>query len=129
MSNFYLKVHVYDFSQCISKRVYKGMLKTLQALVYGLEKTFENYGLGGMASVFQILEIAHTHYWSKDLTEEHALDLSGSSLMSQSTSPFGSRENLKSPSSPISGECSRKSSQQGFPGRTLHFLMNSTNEI
>ncbi|KAK6619571.1 hypothetical protein RUM43_012328 [Polyplax serrata] len=107
---------------CISKRVYKGMLKTLQALVYGLEKTFENYGLGGMASVFQILEIAHTHYWSKDLTEEHALDLSGSSLMSQSTSPFGSRENLKSPSSPISGECSRKSSQQGFPELSMPSL-------
>ncbi|EEB16134.1 map-kinase activating death domain protein, putative [Pediculus humanus corporis] len=99
---------------CVSKRVYKGMLKTLQALIYGLEKSYENFGPGGMASVFQILEIAHTHYWTKDLNEATPMDLSSSSLLSQSSSPFGSRENLKSPSSPISGEVSRKASQQGL---------------
>lgn len=93
------------------------MLKTLQAVIYGLEKTYENYGLGGMASVFQILEIAHTHYWSKDLSEAHPMDLSTSSLLSQASSPFGSRENLKSPSSPVSGESSRKTSQPGIYGR------------
>lgn len=92
------------------------MLKTLQALVHGLEKTYENFGLGGMASVFQVLEIAHTHYWTKDLSEAHPMDLSSSSLLSQSSSPFGSNENLKSPSSPNSGEYSSRSSQPGISG-------------
>jgi len=100
--------------QCVSKKVYKGMLKTLQAVVYGLEKTFENHGLGGMASVFQLMEIAHTHYWSKDLLEAHPMDLSSASLLS---SPFGSRENLKSPSSPTSAAESRKASHAGLSGR------------
>lgn len=45
------------------------MLKVLLAIVYGLEQTYGNFGLGGMASVFQVLEIAHTHYWTKDLAE------------------------------------------------------------
>ena len=55
--------------QCISRAVYKGMLKCLQAVVHGLGHTYSNFGLGGMASVFQLMEIAHTHYWSKDLSE------------------------------------------------------------
>lgn len=45
------------------------MLKVLQALVHGLEVTYGNYGLGGMASAFQLCEIAHTHYWTKELGE------------------------------------------------------------
>lgn len=55
------------------------MLKCLQAVTHGLAHTYANFGLGGMASVFQLLEIAHTHYWSKDLSEG-GFD---SSLMSQ----------------------------------------------
>jgi hypothetical protein len=55
------------------------MLKVLQAAVHGLEVTYSNFGLGGMASAFQLLEVAHTHYWSRDLTEAHGLDLSGGS--------------------------------------------------
>lgn len=45
------------------------MLKILQAVVHGLEVTYGNYGLGGMASAFQLCEIAHTHYWTKELGE------------------------------------------------------------
>lgn len=96
------------------------MLKIIQALVYGLEKTYENFGLGGMASVFQVLEIAHTHYWTKDITEAHPMDFSSSSVISQSSSPFGSRENLRSPSSPVSGESSRKPSQHGIIGEDCY---------
>ncbi|XP_011498343.1 PREDICTED: MAP kinase-activating death domain protein [Ceratosolen solmsi marchali] len=81
---------------CITKPVYKGMLKCLQAVVHGLAHTYGNFGLGGMASVFQMMEIAHTHYWSKDLSES-GFD---GSLMSQASSPFGSRENLTFPQSP-----------------------------
>lgn len=55
------------------------MLKCLQAVAHGLGHTYNNFGLGGMASVYQLMEIAHTHYWSKDLSEG-GFD---SSLMSQ----------------------------------------------
>ena len=54
---------------CVPKPVWKGMLKVLQAVVHGLEVTYSNYGLGGMASAFQLHEIAHTHYWTKELIE------------------------------------------------------------
>lgn len=46
----------------VSKPVFKGMAKLLSAIIYGLEQTYANNGLGGMASAFQLLEIAHTHY-------------------------------------------------------------------
>uniref|UniRef100_A0A182JYH1 MAP kinase-activating death domain protein n=1 Tax=Anopheles christyi TaxID=43041 RepID=A0A182JYH1_9DIPT len=85
---------------CISKTVYKGTLKCLGAITHGFEHTVGNFGLGGMASVFQMMEIAHTHYWSKDLTEGAGSDMSASLLSSQSVSPMGSRENLRSPQSP-----------------------------
>lgn len=55
--------------QCISHAQWKGMLTVLQAIVKGLEQTYSNNGLGGMASVFQVLEISHTHYWTKDLAD------------------------------------------------------------
>ena len=112
------------------------MLKTLQAVTYGLEQTYSNFGLGGMASAFQVLEIAHTHYWTKDLSEAQGLDLGGggTAMMSQASSPYGSRENLKSPVSPHAGSplppheyyqqesASRKSSQPGLYGES-HFHM------
>ena len=74
------------------------MLKCLQAITSGLEVTYSNFGLGGTASVFQMMEIAHTHYWSKEIND--ASDMSSSLLSSHATSPMGSRENLRSPSSP-----------------------------
>ncbi|PSN33006.1 MAP kinase-activating death domain protein, partial [Blattella germanica] len=90
---------------CVSRAVWKGMLKTLQAVTYGLEQTYSNFGLGGMASAFQVLEIAHTHFWTKDLSEAQGLDLAGggTAMLSQASSPYGSRENLKSPVSPHGG--------------------------
>ena len=54
--------------------MWKGYLKLLLAVVAGLEQSYSNYGLGGMASAFQVLEIAHTHYWARDLTDEQRLD-------------------------------------------------------
>lgn len=55
------------------------MLKMLLAVVHGLEVTFSNFGLGGMASAFQMLEVAHTHYWSKDFNDTAGLNISGGS--------------------------------------------------
>ncbi|XP_044254409.1 MAP kinase-activating death domain protein isoform X3 [Tribolium madens] len=91
---------------CVPKPVWKGMLKVLQAVVHGLEVTYGNYGLGGMASAFQLHEIAHTHYWTKELIDS-------STDLTQSSSP-------RSPQSPRSSlqldwDASRKSSQAEAP--------------
>ncbi|XP_027742236.1 MAP kinase-activating death domain protein isoform X28 [Empidonax traillii] len=50
----------------ISRKVYKGMLDLLKCTVLSLEHSYANAGLGGMASVFGLLEIAHTHYYNKE---------------------------------------------------------------
>ncbi|KAF1537840.1 MAP kinase-activating death domain protein, partial [Eudyptula minor] len=50
----------------ISRKVYKGMLDLLKCTVLSLEQSYANAGLGGMASVFGLLEIAHTHYYNKE---------------------------------------------------------------
>ncbi|XP_066959628.1 MAP kinase-activating death domain protein isoform X7 [Macrobrachium rosenbergii] len=115
---------------CIKKPVWKGMLKLINAVVAGLEVTYNNISVGGTSSALQALEISHTHYWSRDLTDPHVLEMSGgSSALSQSSSPLGSLENLPSPGSPQgsplpphspqppyeSSDCSRKSSQSDSP--------------
>lgn len=70
--------------------VFKGMANILRAVIQGLEATFDNNGVGGMASTFQLLEIAHTHYWLKD-----SIIRSDLSPMSERSSPIsGSRESL-----------------------------------
>ncbi|CAI9607027.1 unnamed protein product [Staurois parvus] len=50
----------------ISRKVYKGMLDMLKCTVSSLEQSYANAGLGGMASIFSLLEIAHTHYYNKE---------------------------------------------------------------
>ncbi|XP_068017666.1 MAP kinase-activating death domain protein isoform X17 [Melanerpes formicivorus] len=50
----------------VSRKVYKGMLDLLKCTVLSLEQSYANAGLGGMASVFSLLEIAHTHYYNKE---------------------------------------------------------------
>ncbi|XP_077142904.1 MAP kinase-activating death domain protein isoform X23 [Ranitomeya variabilis] len=49
----------------VSKKVYKGMLDILKCTVSSLEQSYANAGLGGMASIFSLLEVAHTHYYNK----------------------------------------------------------------
>lgn len=83
--------HVEDIS--LSKQVHKGMLKLLSAMVHGLEQSYVHNGLGGMASAFCVLEIAHTHYWAKDgesSKEESSVTTTAS--VSQSNSPYDSGE-------------------------------------
>ena len=58
------------------------MLRVLQVVISGLEHTMSNFGLGGMASAFICLEILHTHYWTRDLNEAKAGDLSASGNLS-----------------------------------------------
>nr|XP_030720347.1 MAP kinase-activating death domain protein isoform X14 [Globicephala melas] len=50
----------------IGRKVYKGMLDLLKCTVLSLEQSYAHAGLGGMASIFALLEIAQTHYYSKE---------------------------------------------------------------
>nr|XP_033784543.1 MAP kinase-activating death domain protein isoform X3 [Geotrypetes seraphini] len=54
----------------ISRKVYKGMLDLLKCTVSSLEQSYASAGLGGMASVFSLLEIAHSHYYIKELEKK-----------------------------------------------------------
>ena len=48
------------------------MLEVLKAAVYGFEVSVENEDIKGIASAFQFLEIAHTHYHGRDINDEIA---------------------------------------------------------
>lgn len=98
--------HIDDI--CVPKPVWKGLLKCLQAVTFGLEQSFANFGLGGMASVFTMMEISHTHYWTKELNDGY--ELSNNILLSQSVTPAESKENLKSQPPSPSDTSSRKNS-------------------
>ncbi|CAH2063184.1 unnamed protein product, partial [Iphiclides podalirius] len=89
----------------VSKPVWKGMLKVLQAVVHGLEHTYSNFGLGGMASVFQLAEMAHTHYWSKEVAGLEHGGMGGSTLT----------DHYRQDETPSSTPSSRKSSQSDVP--------------
>ncbi|XP_076310591.1 rab3 GDP-GTP exchange factor isoform X2 [Tachypleus tridentatus] len=116
--------HIADV--CISRAVWKGILKLIVSVVVGLEQTYANNGLGGMASAFQVLEIAHTHYWARELTDDQRLDTSttASASLSQGSSPFGSGENLykhlAEPGRPEETTGSGKSSTDGSPLDSVH---------
>ena len=56
----------------------------VKALLTGLENTYHNQGVGGMASAFMVLEIIHTHYWEKDGGSNKS-DTSNHSLVSFSS--------------------------------------------
>ncbi|XP_078667974.1 MAP kinase-activating death domain protein-like isoform X28 [Branchiostoma floridae x Branchiostoma belcheri] len=59
--------HIEDVK--VSRAVYKGMLAVLKACVVGLEHSHENHVPGGVASAFGVLEIAHTHYYTKEVPQ------------------------------------------------------------
>lgn len=50
----------------VSKAVCRGMIRLCSAVVSGLEQSYMHNKLVGMASVFSLLELAHTHYWLKE---------------------------------------------------------------
>ena len=45
------------------------MLDILRAVIIGFEHSVKNSCLGGVATAFQFLEIAHTHYHGRDIKE------------------------------------------------------------
>ncbi|VDM46070.1 unnamed protein product, partial [Toxocara canis] len=50
----------------LSRSQYKGYVKVLQTCIVGLENSFNTPGSNGLASLFHVLEIAHTHYWARE---------------------------------------------------------------
>ncbi|KXJ17599.1 MAP kinase-activating death domain protein [Exaiptasia diaphana] len=46
------------------------MLELMRLMISGYETTVTNHGIGGVASAFKFLEIAHTHYFGRDIKEE-----------------------------------------------------------
>lgn len=78
--------------QGLNKAVFKGMQTMAKALVQGLEITYHNQGVGGMASAFMLMEILHTHFWEKDNFSSGKSDASNHSLVS-----FGTPSELMPP--------------------------------
>ncbi|XP_059150887.1 MAP kinase-activating death domain protein-like isoform X3 [Physella acuta] len=105
--------HIEDV--CINSKVFKGMLSLLKAIIHGLGHTINNHGLGGMASAYMVLEIAHTHYWARDPSNK-----SDASLTPERMSLHGSHESLDSPSRKMSDEISTSKWWQGKRGSNPH---------
>ncbi|GMR61954.1 hypothetical protein PMAYCL1PPCAC_32149, partial [Pristionchus mayeri] len=77
----------------LTRAQYKGYIKVLQACIAGIELSFNTPGSNGLASMFHVMEIAHTHYWAKQ-TSEAATPVSAShSLVS---TPSASSQDLTS---------------------------------
>ncbi|XP_059387397.1 MAP kinase-activating death domain protein-like isoform X36 [Carassius carassius] len=79
----------------INRKVYKGMLDLLKCTVSSLEHSYTNAGLGGMASVFSLLEIARTHYQTKDPEKRKRSPTEGVSSPGSKESPSGRMENAR----------------------------------
>lgn len=81
----------------IPRSVWRGMIRICSAIVSGLEQSYMHNKLVGMASVFSLLEVAHTHYWTRGLSTDRGSIANQSvegkrSLMdSMSTSDFEGR--------------------------------------
>ncbi|XP_078077483.1 MAP kinase-activating death domain protein [Mustelus asterias] len=84
----------------ISKKVYRGMLDLLKCCVSSLEHSYSNAGLGGMASVFTLLEIAHTHYYNKEPDKRKRSPTEGVT-MPAIKEPALSKGEMKQPSVPV----------------------------
>uniref|UniRef100_A0A672L9Q5 MAP kinase-activating death domain protein n=1 Tax=Sinocyclocheilus grahami TaxID=75366 RepID=A0A672L9Q5_SINGR len=79
----------------INRKVYKGMLDLLKCTVSSLEHSYTNAGLGGMASVFSLLEIARTHYQTKDPEKRKRSPTEGVSSPGSKESPSGRMESAR----------------------------------
>lgn len=125
--------HIEDVK--VSKAVFKGMAKILGCIVTGLEQTYANNGLGGMASAFQLVEIAHTHYCSSgsssSTSQQAKSDGTMSPMSERSDSPFDSKENLSSLASNAHSSSipSSQSIMGGLNGSQQGFQIQSTGNI
>ncbi|XP_041917379.1 MAP kinase-activating death domain protein isoform X9 [Alosa sapidissima] len=79
----------------VNRKVYKGMLDLLKCTVSSLEHSYTNAGLGGMASVFSLLEIARTHYQTKEAEKRKRSPMEGASSPGSKESPSGRMESAR----------------------------------
>uniref|UniRef100_A0A8C4I9H2 MAP kinase-activating death domain protein n=1 Tax=Dicentrarchus labrax TaxID=13489 RepID=A0A8C4I9H2_DICLA len=79
----------------VSRKVYKGMLDILKCTVSSLEHSYTNAGLGGMASVFSLLEIARTHYQTKDPEKRKRSPTDSAGSPGSKESPTGRMETAR----------------------------------
>ncbi|XP_059831328.1 MAP kinase-activating death domain protein isoform X1 [Hypanus sabinus] len=84
----------------INKKVYRGMLDLLKCCVASLEHSYSNAGLGGMASVFTLLEIAHTHYYVKEPDKKKRSPVEGGPFIGIKES-MPSKGEIKPPDVPV----------------------------
>ncbi|KJH48733.1 DENN domain protein [Dictyocaulus viviparus] len=70
----------------LTRAQYKGYVRVLQACIAGIEVSFNSPGCCGLASVFHVLEIAHTHYWCKGNDITSPSSSTSSTLVTPSTS-------------------------------------------
>ncbi|XP_038049379.1 MAP kinase-activating death domain protein-like isoform X3 [Patiria miniata] len=68
----------------VSKAVYKGIVSVLKAVIAGLEYSFYTQPIGGFASAYALLEIAHTHYFGKEPDKGKKAHLHGDGIRSES---------------------------------------------
>uniref|UniRef100_A0A8C7GSF4 MAP kinase-activating death domain protein n=1 Tax=Oncorhynchus kisutch TaxID=8019 RepID=A0A8C7GSF4_ONCKI len=81
----------------IGRKVYKGMLDILKCTVSSLEHSYTNAGLGGMASIFVLLEIARTHYQTKDPEKHKRSPSDSASSPGSKDSPSARMEGTRPP--------------------------------
>ncbi|CAD5219985.1 unnamed protein product [Bursaphelenchus xylophilus] len=98
-----------DFLQRVqlTRAQYKGYLKILQACLHGLDHSYNSPHSDGLASLFHVLEIAHTHFWAENETHTP-----GSGISSLMGTPTSSIHTVFSPAGP-----SHKSSLTSFLSR------------
>uniref|UniRef100_A0A915A4M9 MAP kinase-activating death domain protein n=1 Tax=Parascaris univalens TaxID=6257 RepID=A0A915A4M9_PARUN len=85
----------------LTRTQYKGYVKVLQTCIVGLENCFNTPGSNGLASLFHVLEIAHTHYWAKEA--ESTTPGSGLNTPSASVHDFQPLRQHRLPSTLIDG--------------------------
>ena len=45
------------------------MLEIIRSVVFGLETSVSNFGLGRVTSAYHFLRIAHTHYYGREIKD------------------------------------------------------------
>ncbi|EPB80004.1 DENN domain protein [Ancylostoma ceylanicum] len=105
----------------LTRAQYKGYVRVLQACIAGIEVSFNTPGCCGLASVFHVLEIAHTHYWCKGSDITSPSSSTPSTLVTPSASSpdlkeLGDRQNrtklptssvdIRTPTRPVGGQAS-----------------------
>jgi hypothetical protein len=115
----------------VSRHVFKGIARILAAIVHGLEQTYANNGLGGMASAFQLLEIAHTHYYwlggDLNATARNASSKATANTSNLNNSTGNNNDGAMSPMSEKSGDSSPYDSKENLSN--LNSTMSSSSSM